>query len=254
MTTSSGGIVGVPADPEGFVRLHTRLLAPPLVPELRLWTADVLTPLWQATEDALGAAGVEPPFWAFAWPGSQALARWMLDAPGEVAGRRVLDVGAGAGLASLAAARVGATVTANDVDPLALVATALNARENGVEVTTLLGDLVPADPTPGSGDGAAGSRAVVAAEPAEARGRARAAVDAAEIVLVGDLCYEKGTSERLLAWLRRLARDRRVLLAEPGRAFAPRQGVRCVARYVVPTTRELESGTEREVQLLAVEP
>lgn len=209
--------------PEAFVRAHTRLVAPPLVPELEVWTADEVTPLWQATEEALGKVGVEPPFWAFAWPGSQALARWALDHPEALVGRRVLDVGAGNGLASLAAARAGARVTANDVDPLALVAVGMNAAHNGVAVETRLGDLTPG-----------------------------AAIEA-EVVLVGDLCYEKTVAARLLGWLAALARDRRVVIAEPGRAFAPRSGVRPIGRYVVPTTLDLESRTEREVVLLEVE-
>jgi predicted nicotinamide N-methyase len=213
-------------DPEGFVRAHTRLVSPPLVPELRVYGADEVTPLWQATEDALSRVGVEPPFWAFAWPGSQALARWILDNPGEFAGKRVLDVGAGGGLAAIAAARVGALAAiANDVDPLALVAARLNAIENGVTITTVLGDL--------------------------SAGTAGLEVDA-DIIVVGDLCYEKDLAARLMGWLRVLARDRRVVLAEPGRAFAPRAGVRPIARYTVPTTLDLESRTEREAVLLEV--
>lgn len=212
-------------DPEGFVRAHTRLVTPPLVPEIRVYAADEVTPLWQATEDVLGKAGIEPPFWAFPWPGSQALARWVLDHPAEVAGKRILDVGAGGGLAAIAAARVGAHATANDIDPLALVAARLNAAENGVSIATRLGDLS------------------AAAE----------AVDA-DVVLVGDLCYEKALAARLMGWLRGLATERRVVIAEPGRAFAPRDGVRAFARYTVPTTVDLESRTEREAVLLDVLP
>lgn len=210
------------ADAEAFIRAHTRLQTPPLVPETRLFLADELTPLWQATEDTLGKKGLEPPFWAFAWPGSQGMARWILDNPEEVAGRRVLDVGAGGGLASIAAARVGARAVANDVDPMAIVSAHLNARENGVAIEAVCGDLLDSDPD-------------------------------ADVVIVGDLCYERALSERLLAWLHRLARTRRVLMAEPGRAFAPRAGVRPVATYTVPTLFDLENRTERTVVLLAVE-
>ena len=103
-----------------FIRSHTMLVAPPLVPEVRLWTATEITPLWEATEGFLEKVGIEPPFWAFAWPGSQGLARFLLDNPDLVAGRRVLDVGSGNGLAAIAAAKAGADVTANDVDALAL--------------------------------------------------------------------------------------------------------------------------------------
>ncbi len=211
-------------DPEAFVRAHTRLVRPPFVPELQVYAADEVTPLWQATEEALGEAGIEPPFWAFAWPGSQALARWILDNPATVAGRRVLDVGAGGGLAAIAAARAGAIATANDVDPLALVAARLNADANGVTIATRPGDL------------------------------STGADVEADLVLVGDLCYEKTLAARLMGWLRGLARDRRVIIAEPGRAFAPREGVRVIARYTVPTTMDLESRTEREALLLEVEP
>lgn len=211
------------ADPEAFIRAHTRLQSPPLVPDVRLYLADEVTPLWQATEDALGKTGLEPPFWAFAWPGSQALARWFLDHPEQVAGRRVLDVGAGGGLASIAAARAGARAVANDVDPMALAAARLNAAENGVAIEVLQGDLLDSEIE-------------------------------ADLVIVGDLCYERDLSARLLAWLHRLARTRRVLMAEPGRAFAPRDGVRAVGTYVVPTLVDLESRAERTVVLLEVEP
>ena len=198
-------------DPQAFIREQTTRAAPPLVPELRVWTATELTPMWEATEQLLARTGIEPPFWAFAWPGSQGLARFLLDHPDAVAGRRVLDVGSGNGLAAIAAARVGGTVTANDVDPMALVAVEMNAAENGVRLHTRLGDLTGGD----------------------------AASIEAEVVLVGDLCYERTLAERLLTWLRALARGgRRVLIAEPGRAFAPREGVRTVARYMVPTTLE----------------
>ena len=211
-------------DPVAFLQANTRPVAPPTVPELPVYTADALTPLWEATEASLGKAGIEPPFWAFAWPGSVALARWILDHPAELAGRRVLDVGTGNGLAALAAARVGASVTANDVDEMALAATRVNAALNGVCVDTLHADLTTG-----------------------------VAIDAA-LVLVGDLFYERTVSARLFAWLQGLARDRRVIVSEPGRAFAPRAGVRTIARYTVPTTRELESGTEREVVILEVCP
>jgi predicted nicotinamide N-methyase len=210
-------------DPARFVRAHTRLVAPPLVPEVRLHLADEVTPLWQATEAVLGEAGLEPPFWAFAWPGSQAMARWILDHPEEVRGRTVLDIGAGAGLASIAAAWAGARATANDVDPMAIVAARLNAEENAADVAFVEGDLLGTDV-------------------------------AAEIVIVGDLCYERTLSERLLAWLRHLALTRRVILAEPGRAFAPRAGFRTLATYVVPTLFDLENKTERTVVLLEIEP
>jgi predicted nicotinamide N-methyase len=210
------------SDPAAFIREQTTLVSPPLVPELRLWTATEITPLWEATELLMQRTGIEPPFWAYAWPGSQALARFLLDQPELVAGKRVLDVGSGNGLAALAAARAGAQVVANDVDPMSLVAVALNAEENGLSAQGLLADLT-------------GGEVLVDAD----------------VVLVGDLCYDKNITERLLSWLRgRVAAGARVLIAEPGRAFAPREGVRALATYTVPTTMELESRTERETVIL----
>lgn len=209
-------------DPAAFIRAQTALAAPALVPELSLWTATDLTPLWEATEELLRRVGIDPPFWAVSWPGSQALARYMLDHPESVAGRTVLDLGCGNGLAALAAAQIGARGIANDVDPLALVAVEMNAAANGLRVQTLAGDLT------------------------------RAALELpAELILVGDLCYERGTAARLLDWLRARVREGRVVwLAEPGRAYAPREGFRELARYRVPTSADLEGQSERETVLL----
>ncbi|MFZ5480014.1 MAG: class I SAM-dependent methyltransferase [Myxococcota bacterium] len=205
-------------DPEAFVRAHTAVATAPLVPELTLHLATEVTPLWEATEVELRRAGLDPPFWAFAWPGSQALARWVLDHPAEFAGKRVLDVGSGGGLAAIAVARVGGVGIANDVDPFAAAATRANAALNGVAVETITGDLAGEDV-------------------------------AADVVLAGDVCYSRTMAERLIAWLRGLARTRRVLLADPGRAFVPREGIRPLATFTVPTTMDLESRTERETTI-----
>lgn len=204
-----------------FVLRRTRPLAPALVPELEMQTADELTPLWQETEDTLRRRGVEPPYWAFAWPGCQALARWFLDGP-SLAGTSVLDLGAGSGLAAIAAAKRGARVTANDVDPLAIAACRINAERAGVEIETRLGDLTTGPPL------------------------------VFDLVIVGDVCYDRTVSARLMAWVRTL--PGRVVLAEPGRAFRPRDGVRTIGRYAVPTSREIEAEDEREVVLLEVTP
>ncbi len=204
-----------------FLSGNARLVAPPLVPELRVWTADALAPFWEAAEATFGP--LEPPFWGYPWPGSQGLARYILDHPAHFAGRRVLDVGAGGGLAAIAVARVGGVGVANDIDPLALVAARHNAAANGVVIEVRPGDL--------SGEADAD----------------------ADVVIVGDVCYERDGAAALLAWLGRLARTRPVYVADPGRAFAPSVGVTSVARYRVATTMDLEDRVEREVHVLALD-
>lgn len=208
-----------------FVAAQTALAAPPLVPEVCLHLADAVTPLWQATEATLAAAQVPPPYWAFAWPGGQALARHVLDHREVVAGRRVLDFAAGSGLAAIAAARAGAAaVAAAEIDPIAPAAIALNAAANGVVLATIAEDMVGRD-----------------------RGW--------EVVLAGDVCYERPMAERVTAWLRALARrGALVLLGDPGRAYLPRDGLEAVARYVVPTTLDLEDRTERDTTVWRLLP
>jgi predicted nicotinamide N-methyase len=212
-------------DPEAFVVAHTAIAHPALVPEIPLYLATEITPIWQATEAWLGEQGIEPPFWAFAWPGSQALARWVLDERSRVAGRRVLDFAAGGGLAAIAAARAGAAlVEAAEIDPLAHAATRLNARLNGVSVLEAPGDVVG---TPNRWD----------------------------TVLAGDVCYEAPMTRHILPWLRSLAAaGAEVILADPGRAYVPSEGLAPVARFRVPVTRELEDRDEREVVLSRLLP
>lgn len=204
-------------DPADFVRANTGLTAPPLVPEIRLHLATEITPLWQATEAALEREGLPPPYWAFAWAGGQALARHVLDHPELVRGRSVMDVGAGSGLLAIAAARGGARgATAADIDPFAAAAIALNAAANGVAVTVETADVI-------------------------------GTADAAEVLLVGDMCYERPLAERLVAWLRRCAAEGAlVLLGDPGRAYLPKTGLEELARYTVPTPLELEDRASRE--------
>ncbi len=205
-----------------FIRAHTALAAPALVPELRLWTATEITPLWQATEAWLAARNLAPPFWAFPWPGGQALARHVLDHPDLVAGRRVLDFAAGGGIAAIACARAGAAfVEAAEIDPLAASAIALNAAANGVSVRTLTGDVVG---SPCRWD----------------------------LILCGDVCYEAPMTAHILPWLRGLACVAEGLRADPGRAYLP-AGLAAVARYAVPTTRELEDRDSRDVGLFLLE-
>lgn len=179
--------------------------------------ATEITPLWRATQATLDDHDLPPPYWAFAWPGGQALARYLLDHPEAVRGKRVLDFAAGSGLAAIAAARAGAAqVTAADIDPFAAAAIAMNARANGAAIAIMTSD--PID------------------EPV-----------AWDVVLAGDICYEQPMADRSLAWLRQLAAGGVVvLLADPGRSYAPRTGLIEVGRYLVPTSRDLEDRAERE--------
>lgn len=204
-------------DPSTFVRQQTELAAPPLVPEIRLCLASAVTPLWRATEATLAAREVPPPYWAFAWPGGQALARYVLDAPTTVRGRRALDFAAGSGLVGIAAALAGASLTtAADIDRIAIAAIALNAAENGVTV-----DILHDDPI---------------GRPA-----------AWDVVLAGDVCYEQPMAGRATAWLRQLAAAGvEVLLGDPGRSYRPADGLVELARYRVPTSLDLETRTECE--------
>lgn len=194
-----------------FIRANTRLRPVPHAPEIRLHLADEATALWSKTEEELGVIGLAPPFWAFAWAGGQALARYVLDHPETVRGRRVLDFTSGSGLVAIAAAKGGAVrVEACDIDPFARGAIALNAVENGVAVTMVEIDL------DGVNEGWA-------------------------TVLAGDIWYERETAERTTAWLGSLAqRGVTVLLGDPGRSYFPRERLEVVATYEVPVTRALE--------------
>jgi predicted nicotinamide N-methyase len=207
----------MPPDPAAFIRANTILAAAPLVPEIRLHLASEVTALWQATEAMLEKTGLPPPYWAFAWAGGQALARHVLDHKALVRGQSVLDIGAGSGLVAIAAAMAGArSAVAADIDAIAAAAIALNAAANGV---------------------------AVAVEPADVIG----GVAAAEVILVGDMCYERPLAERLTQWLRRAAgAGAMVLMGDPGRAYLPQAGLEEVARYMVPTPLELEDRTSRE--------
>ena len=208
------------SDPAAFVRAETVIAAPPLVPEIRLHLANEVVPLWQATEESLTRQGLPPPYWAFAWPGGQAIARHLLDHPSIARGKRVLDFAAGCGLAAIAAAKSGAAVVqAAEIDAFALAAIALNASLNEVVVETIAMDIV---------------------------GRP----SAWDLVLAGDVCYERPMAERVARWLADLAAaGTEVLMADPGRAYLPRQGLVEVARYTVPTSLELEDRKERETIL-----
>jgi predicted nicotinamide N-methyase len=204
-------VTGPVADHAGFIRSHTRLLPVPHAPEIRLHVADEATPLWRKTEEELGEIGLPPPFWAFAWAGGQALARHVLDHPELVRGRRVLDFAAGSGLVGIAAMLAGAaTAEAADIDAFAVAAITLNAEANGVAVSALCEDLVGRD-----------------------RGW--------DVVLAGDVCYERDMAASVTDWLAALAaRGALVLVGDPGRSYLPRPRLEALATYTVPTTRELE--------------
>ncbi len=199
-------------DPEAFIRDNTVLQPVPHAPELSLYVADEITPIWRMTEEALGEMGLAPPFWAFAWAGGQAIARYLLDNPDEVRGKAVLDFAAGSGMCAIAAMRAGAErALACDIDPFCRAAIALNAQANGVVVDSDIADLL---------------------------GRPAPTVD---VILAGDICYEKPLAERVLAWLTDAhAKGSRVLIGDPGRTYFPRAGLVRLADYQVATTRELE--------------
>ena len=200
------------ADPAAFIRENTRLQPVPHAPEISLWLADEVTPIWRMTEEELGEMGLPPPFWAFAWAGGQALARYLLDHPHEVAGKRVLDFAAGSGLVGVAAMKAGAAdCLCADIDPFCEAAVAANARANAVTLTFVGHDLLQAPPPD------------------------------VDVICAGDICYEKPMTDAVLSWLGQ-ARDRgvRVLIGDPGRTYFPRTGLEFLAEYQVPTTRELE--------------
>ncbi|MDR7035638.1 putative nicotinamide N-methyase [Methylobacterium sp. BE186] len=202
-----------PEEALAFIRAETRLRPVPHAPEIRLHVADEATVLWQRTEEELAEIGLPPPFWAFAWAGGQALARYILDHPEIAAGRQVLDFASGSGLVAIAAARAGAAhVTATDLDPFAIPAIGLNAAANGVadRITAVAADLVGTQP-------------------------------GASLVLAADIFYERDVAARVGAWLAELdAGGATVLVGDPGRSYLPRERLEILATYEVPVTRALE--------------
>lgn len=199
------------ADPRAFIRAQTRLLPVPHAPEIVLHVADEATELWMKTEEELGEMGLPPPFWAFAWAGGQALARYILDHPEIVAGRTVFDFASGSGLVAIAAAKAGArAVFASEIDSFALEAITLNAEANGVAVTTLAGDVIGTD-------------------------------EGWDVALAGDVSYERDMAGAVTDWLEALhRRGATVLIGDPGRAYLARERLTQIAEYRVPTTRALE--------------
>lgn len=206
--------------PEAFIRANTELLRPPLVPELQLHLATELVPIWQATEDELQAMGVPPPFWAFAWAGGQALARYVLDNPKTVRSKHVLDFGAGSAIAGLAAAKAGAKrALCADIDPFAVTAMGLNAEANDLSIQATAENLLGVD-----------------------RGW--------DTVLIADMCYERELAAAVDDWMRGLVRrGALVLVGDPKRNYFPGEGLTPLAQYEVQTTRELE---DREIRRTGV--
>jgi predicted nicotinamide N-methyase len=207
-------------DIPAFIAANTRVLSPPHVPELKLHLADDAVALWQMTEEQLGEIGLPPPFWAFAWAGGQALARHVLDHPEIVRGRTVLDVAAGCGLAAIAAVKAGAaSAEANDIDRFAAAAAMLNAVLNSVTLSASSADQI-------------------------------GAAVAAEVILVGDLFYDRDLSPRVYAWLKPLAdAGRTVLIGDPGRTYLPKDKLDILASYEVPVTRALEDAEVKTTRI-----
>lgn len=200
------------AERRQFIEAHTKLDAAPLTPGVRLWLATEATELWEASEAFLEAKGLPPPFWAFAWAGGQAMARYVLDHPETVASKRVLDFGAGGGLVAIAAMLAGAkSALAADVDAFAATATQLNAAENGVVVQTDTGDATKLDHQD------------------------------FDVILAADVCYERAPAAEATGWLRQAAAAGvDVLMGDPGRSYFAGAGFLELATYDVPTPTELE--------------
>jgi predicted nicotinamide N-methyase len=209
-------------DPEArraFILANTRLQTPPHTPELRLHLADEVTPIWRMTEDELGAIGLPPPFWAFAWAGGQALARYLLDHPEEVSGKTVVDFATGSGIVAIAAAQNGSMSAASTC----AAAVSLNAEANAVRLGFTESDLLDAPPP------------------------------AAGLILAGDIFYEQPLADRAMAWLAAArGAGARVLIGDPGRSYFPRSGLAQLAEYRVRTSRELEDSEVKRTSVWTI--
>ena len=196
-------------------------MTPPLVPEVKLHLAHEAVPLWQKTEEELGEMGLPPPFWAFAWAGGQALARYVLDHSSMVNNLKVLDLATGSGLVAISAAHAGSTsIIAADIDEFATTAAQMNAELNHVSLDIKLEDLLHQQPP------------------------------SADVILVGDLFYEKTLAARCLAWLRQAQEQgAKIFIGDPGRSYLPRDELEKLAEYNVPVTRDLE---DAEIKRTAV--
>ena len=207
-----------------FILANTMLGASVLQPGLKLYLATEITPLWLATEDFLDALNMAPPFWAFAWPGGEALAHYIAAHPELVRGKIVLDFAAGGGIAALACAAAGAAyVEAAEIDPLAVAAMRLNAQANHLVIHPLLGDIVGTDCR-------------------------------WDVILCGYVCYEAPMTRHILPWLAACATKIPVIIADPGRKYVPDQGFEIIDEITVPTSLELEDSAFRRVSLLRLLP
>jgi len=209
-------------DRAAFIRANTRIQYPPLAPTIALHLADEATELWQKTEDELGEIGLPPPFWAFAWAGGQALARYILDNPSLVAGKRVLDFASGSGLVAIAATQAGAArVEACDIDAFAICAIGLNGALNNVAITARLADLVGAN-------------------------------EGWDVVLAGDVSYQKDMAGAVTRWLADLAqRGALVRIGDPRRSYLALDVLQSVGEYSVPVTRALEDAEIKRAAVFA---
>lgn len=198
-------------EPRLFIRGNTELLSPPHVGEIQLHLASEAHDLWLKTEDELQQIGLQPPFWAFAWAGGQGLARYILDHPEVVAGKRVVDFASGSGIVGISAAKAGAlSVLAVDIDPWAKVAIEMNAAANAVQLDITDANLIGSDLE-------------------------------ADVLLAGDVFYDKGFAELLLPWFEAQQRSGlRILVGDPGRAYLPKRNLEAKDTYQVPVSRALE--------------
>lgn len=210
--------------PAQFIQAHTAVSSPPACPELRLYLASEVTPLWEATEAYLEKNNVPPPYWAFPWVGGQALARHILDNPALVAGKSVLDFASGSGLVGIAAKMAGAAeVLATDIDKVALAAIELNMRENGVSIEVSDRNVLDEEDCPW------------------------------DVIVAGDVCYEKPMAEKTFAWLRRCsAKGAKALMADPGRAYLPKTGLMRLVQLTVACSLDLEDQTSRDVGIYQI--
>jgi len=208
-----------------FIQTQTQILSPSILPEIKLYLAGEFTPLWQLTEDRLRQTNVPPPFWAIAWPGGQGAARYILDNPDFVKGKRIVDFAAGSGLVAIAAMKAGAkSALAVDIDALALDAIKLNAKLNNVVVET--------------------SGGIDMGKP----------YTKADIIFAGDICYEQSMSTTLVRFLRLcVERGISVHLSDPGRAYVPQEGLKKIASYDVPTSRDIEDKDVRTASVWKME-
>jgi len=199
-------------DPKRFIQEQTRVKPVPHAEEISLHVADEAMELWQKTEEDLGDLGLDPPFWAFAWAGGQALARYILDTPAVVTGKKVLDLASGSALVGIAAMKAGAhSCTCVDIDPFSKSAGELNADLNSVSLEFICADILD-DPIP-----------------------------EVDVILAGDVFYDKAMADRFLAYLERArAGGVQVIVGDPGRTYLPKDHLTQLAVYTVPVVGALE--------------